>query len=68
MGFNYIRKHIKVGPHRWYYHTDRLGIMVSQDMPETIHGSGTAPTFMQELGEMVIGRRNHPSIFLWVRL
>ena len=39
MGFNFIRKHIKVGPHRWYYHADRLGMMVWQDMPETIHGT-----------------------------
>jgi beta-galactosidase/beta-glucuronidase len=33
MGFNMIRKHIKVEPDRWYYHCDRLGIMVWQDMP-----------------------------------
>ncbi|MBN2698904.1 MAG: beta-galactosidase [Bacteroidales bacterium] len=33
MGFNMIRKHIKVEPDRWYYWCDRLGIMVWQDMP-----------------------------------
>ena len=33
MGFNMIRKHIKVEPARWYYHCDRHGIMVWQDMP-----------------------------------
>ncbi|MCR5409307.1 MAG: beta-galactosidase [Bacteroidales bacterium] len=32
-GFNFIRKHIKVEPARWYYHCDRLGMMVWQDMP-----------------------------------
>lgn len=32
-GFNMIRKHIKVEPARWYYHCDRLGILVWQDMP-----------------------------------
>ena len=32
-GFNMIRKHIKVEPARWYYHADRLGILVWQDMP-----------------------------------
>ena len=32
MGFNMTRKHIKVEPARWYYHADRLGIMVWQDM------------------------------------
>ncbi len=33
MGFNMIRKHIKVEPARWYYHCDRLGLLVWQDMP-----------------------------------
>lgn len=33
LGFNMIRKHIKVEPARWYYDCDRLGIMVWQDMP-----------------------------------
>jgi len=33
LGFNMIRKHLKVEPARWYAHCDRLGIMVWQDMP-----------------------------------
>lgn len=32
LGFNMLRKHIKVEPHRWYYHCDRLGMLVWQDM------------------------------------
>ena len=32
-GFNMIRKHVKVEPSRWYYHCDRLGMIVWQDMP-----------------------------------
>ena len=32
-GFNMIRKHVKVEPDRWYYHCDKLGILVWQDMP-----------------------------------
>ena len=32
MGFNMLRKHIKVEPARWYYHCDRLGMLVWQDM------------------------------------
>ena len=34
-GFNMIRKHMKVEPARWYYHCDRLGMLVWQDMPST---------------------------------
>ncbi|MFT7066275.1 MAG: hypothetical protein ACJAUO_001857, partial [Sediminicola sp.] len=33
LGFNMIRKHVKVEPARWYSHCDRLGILVWQDMP-----------------------------------
>ena len=36
-GFNCLRKHIKIEPMRWYYHCDRLGIIVWQDM---INGGG----------------------------
>ena len=32
-GYNMIRKHVKVEPSRWYYHCDRLGMIVWQDMP-----------------------------------
>jgi beta-galactosidase/beta-glucuronidase len=33
MGFNTIRKHVKVEPARWYYHCDKVGMLVWQDMP-----------------------------------
>jgi len=33
MGFNTIRKHVKVEPAQWYYHCDKVGMMVWQDMP-----------------------------------
>jgi len=33
LGFNAARKHVKVEPARWYYHCDRLGLLVWQDMP-----------------------------------
>ncbi|MFV8334997.1 glycoside hydrolase family 2 protein [Flavobacterium sp. RSP29] len=33
LGFNMIRKHVKVEPERWYTHCDELGILVWQDMP-----------------------------------
>ena len=32
LGFNMLRKHIKVEPARWYYHCDKLGMLVWQDM------------------------------------
>lgn len=38
LGFNTIRKHIKVEPARWYYWADRMGLMVWQDMPALPNG------------------------------
>ena len=38
LGFNMARKHVKVEPARWYYHCDRLGLMVWQDMPSAAPG------------------------------
>ena len=32
LGFNMLRKHLKIEPQRWYYHCDRLGMLVWQDM------------------------------------
>lgn len=32
LGFNLLRKHAKIEPQRWYYHCDKLGIIVWQDM------------------------------------
>jgi beta-galactosidase/beta-glucuronidase len=50
MGFNMIRKHVKVEPARWYYHCDKMGIMVWQDMPSGDMGN----RWEQKLG--VIGK------------
>ena len=41
LGFNMLRKHIKIEPMRWYYHCDRLGMLVWQDM---INGGGKIKT------------------------
>lgn len=43
MGFNMIRKHIKVEPARWYYYCDSLGMLVWQDMPSGDLGNGWEP-------------------------
>ncbi len=37
MGFNTVRKHIKLEPMRWYYHCDKLGLVVWQDF---VNGGG----------------------------
>ena len=67
LGFNTIRKHVKVEPARWYYHCDRLGMLVWQDMPS---GDNNTPegreNFMRELGRVVAAFRNAPSIVMWV--
>ena len=43
LGFNMIRKHVKVEPARWYYHCDKLGMLVWQDMPSGDMGNRWDP-------------------------
>ena len=47
MGFNMLRKHIKIEPARWYYHCDRLGVLVWQDTPSG--GDPFLPLYTQYL-------------------
>ena len=67
LGFNLIRKHVKVEPERWYFDCDSLGLLVWQDMPS---GDNDTPEgkreFDDELGRVVTALRNHPSIVMWV--
>lgn len=70
-GFNVIRKHIKVEPQRWYYHCDRLGLMVWQDMPNLWEPDGADSVavrkqFRAELKTMIDQHVNSPSIVMWV--
>lgn len=67
MGFNMLRKHVKVEPRRFYYWCDKLGLLVWQDMPNA--GNETADDreqFEMELERMIVGLYNHPSIIMWV--
>jgi hypothetical protein len=67
MGFNTIRKHVKVEPERWYYDCDRLGMLVWQDMPSGDNNTPEGVTnFGHELDAVVGALRNHPSIVVWV--
>ncbi len=70
-GFNVIRKHIKVEPQRWYYHCDRLGVLVWQDMPNLWEPDfpdsvALRKQFREELKEMIDQHINSPSIVMWV--
>ncbi|WP_207310284.1 glycoside hydrolase family 2 protein [Rubripirellula amarantea] len=81
-GFNMIRKHIKVEPRRYYYHCDRLGMMVWQDQVSAGHSppwtflqpnpkdadwsDENHSQFMLELERMIDALENHPSIVVWV--
>ena len=54
-GFNMIRKHVKVEPARWYYHCDKEGILVWQDMPSGDHGSAPQSREGQRLQNYGLG-------------
>ena len=73
LGFNAQRHHMKVEPRRFYYHADRAGLLVWQDMPSPLcsYGGDEATfarvqrAFAAELGRLVAARANHPSIVQW---
>lgn len=77
LGMNMLRKHVKVEPARLYYHCDRLGLLVWQDMPSGDRYIGgddpditripaSAENFERELKAMIDGLRNHPCVIMWV--
>jgi hypothetical protein len=69
LGFNTVRKHIKVEPDRWYYWADRLGLMVWQDMPSAKTDPIPDPwrdQFESELHEMIREHDSWTSIVAWV--
>jgi hypothetical protein len=67
LGFNMIRKHVKVEPDRWYYDADKFGVLVWQDMPSGDNNKADGKQeFQAELHHMIDALRNHPSIVMWV--
>jgi len=66
-GFNSVRLHQKVNPERWYWHADRLGIIIIQDMVQKYGGATPKllPYFYSDLRAMVLGKKNHPCIVQW---
>jgi beta-galactosidase/beta-glucuronidase len=70
LGFNTVRKHVKVEPDRWYYWADRLGLMVWQDMPAMNPGRPVSAEdraqFEAELRSMIRQHLSHPSITMWI--
>ncbi len=77
LGMNMLRKHVKVAPERLYYHCDKLGLLVWQDMPsgdryisgadpDITRRTESAVNFERELKGMIDAFGNHPSIVMWV--
>ncbi len=82
LGFNLIRKHIKVEPARWFYWCDKIGILVWQDMPNS-HTHALIDKlnkknisyrpkgedkleFERQLKAMVDQHISHPCIVTWI--
>jgi Glycosyl hydrolases family 2, sugar binding domain/Glycosyl hydrolases family 2/Glycosyl hydrolases family 2, TIM barrel domain len=71
LGFNTIRKHMKVEPARYYYWADKLGLMIWQDMPAIFPKplDSTSATdlanFQTELQAMVTQHKSYTSIIQW---
>jgi hypothetical protein len=71
-----VRKHIKREPDRWYYHCDRLGLLVWQDIPNATSGDSpnqpvgqnewVEENFIREMKNIMNSLKNVPSIITWV--
>ncbi|MGX4688355.1 PA14 domain-containing protein [Streptomyces sp. JNUCC 63] len=72
LGFNAVRKHIKVEPDRWFHWADRLGLMVWQDMPAMTAGvnpsAAARAEYEREMKEMIDEHFSSPSVVMWVTL
>ena len=67
VGFNMIRKHVKIEPERWYYWADKLGVLVWQDFPcGQLRTESSRKDWEEEMDDYVSEYYNHPSIVMWV--
>lgn len=66
MGFNLLRKHIKVEIPRYLYWADRMGMLIWAEPPNTVKWSAQSRArFLGELKGMIERDMNHPSIIIW---
>ncbi|MGW1885856.1 LamG-like jellyroll fold domain-containing protein [Streptomyces sp. NPDC001970] len=67
LGFNAVRKHIKVESPRWFYHADKLGLLVWQDF---VSGNITNETgrkaFVDQGREVMRQHHNSPAVIGWI--
>ncbi|TFF87757.1 MAG: beta-galactosidase [Promethearchaeota archaeon] len=75
LGFNMIRKHVKIEPARWYFHCDKIGMPVWQDMPNggrylfiigKKRNEKCKENYYRTLESMISLLHNCPSIIVWV--
>lgn len=67
LGFNAVRKHIKVESPRWFYHADRLGLLVWQDFVSgDLKDTSGQKAFVDQGMEMVRQHHNSPSVIGWI--
>ncbi|MGW9406888.1 AbfB domain-containing protein [Streptomyces diastaticus] len=70
LGFNMVRKHIKVEPQRWFHWADKLGLLVWQDMPSMDTGkvpdAAARKQWEKEYHRIIDQHRSSPSVVMWV--
>ena len=67
MGFNGVRMHQKIEDPLFYYHADRIGLLVWGELPSSYeYNDGMVKKSVNELMEFVERDYNHPSIITWV--
>ncbi|GHF41981.1 PA14 domain-containing protein [Streptomyces griseosporeus] len=70
LGFNSVRKHIKIEPDRWFYWADRLGLLVWQDIPAMTAGvnpgDAARAEYEREMKQIIDEHLSSPSVIMWV--